>query len=93
MVALSEASQEAVWLTKLLKDLDILATAKHFVDNESSLKILESEKSKFKIQTYSRQIFYARDFRLSNSKTYEYLSTDQMLADIFQLNLLFLEIS
>ena len=43
---------------------DILPTPKLFVDNQSSLKILESEKSKFKIQPHSRQIFLCSWFKI-----------------------------
>lgn len=81
-VALSEASQEAVWLQKLLEDLGEKTKVVLFEDNQSCLKMLESDKFSNRTKHISTKFHYAKDLKTNGVVEYEYCPTDRMAADL-----------
>ncbi|XP_055542533.1 uncharacterized protein LOC129728142 [Wyeomyia smithii] len=62
-VALSEASQEAVWLQRLLHDLGEKTEVALFEDNQSCLKMLESDKFSNRTKHIPTKIHFAKDLQ------------------------------
>lgn len=82
-VSLSEASQEAVWLQRLLEDLGEKAEAVTiFEDNQSCLKMLDSEKFSNRTKHISTKFHYAKDLKTNGTIKYVYCPTESMAADL-----------
>lgn len=81
-VALAEASQEALWLRRLLDDLGEDTTVMIGEDNQSCLKMLDSEKFSNRTKHVATKFHFIRDLRQSKEIFYQYCPTEQMVADL-----------
>lgn len=83
-VALSQGTQEVLWILKLCKDLNLEQKfpIKIFEDNQSTIKLVESEKFKSRTKHIDTKYHYIRDLKSKNIIDVNYLSTDKMIADI-----------
>lgn len=82
-VALCEASQEAVWLRRLLSDLDEmqLQSTIIFEDNQSCIKQLQTEKFSNRTKHVDTKYHFIKDLNNKDLK-FIYCSTEEMVADI-----------
>lgn len=83
-VSFSEACQEGIWLTKLLKDfnLQIPETFLMFEDNQSCLKLLDNNKTSTRTKHIDTKFHFVRDLKVMGKIDFEYCPTENMLADI-----------
>lgn len=82
-VALSEASQEALWLKRLLTDLgENLPNVTMNEDNQSCLKMLDSEKFSNRTKHIATRFHFAKDLKQTGAIKYNYCPTELMLADL-----------
>lgn len=81
-VALSEASQEAVWLQRLLEDLGEKTNILLYEDNQSCLKMLDAEKFSNRTKHISTKFHYAKDLKTKGVVQYEYCPSETMAADL-----------
>lgn len=82
-VALSEASQEALWLRRLLKDMDEeQSIITLFEDNQSCLHMLETEKFSNRTKHIDTRYHFTKDLKQTGLITFKYCPTDKMLADL-----------
>ena len=85
LVALSSAAQEAVWLQKLLIELNY-ADEKPillFEDNQSTICLAKSNKSHSKSKHMDIKYNFVKDMVNKNKVLLEYCPSSEMLADIF----------
>jgi hypothetical protein len=82
-VSLAEASQEGVWLTHLLEELgeDIGETV-IFEDNQSALKMIESEKFSCRTKHMDVKYHFVKDLSKNGFFKYVYCGTEDMVADL-----------
>ena len=85
LVALSTATQEAIWLKKLLHDFHAGSDRPMLLyeDNQSALCLAKSSKGHGRAKHVDVKYFFVRDMIQSNKIVVEYCPTDNMLADIF----------
>lgn len=82
-VALSEASQEALWLQRLLADLgEDEPTVTIHEDNQSCLKMLDSEKFSNRTKHIATKFHFAKNLKQTGAINYVYCPTELMLADL-----------
>lgn len=84
-IALSEACQEAIWLRKVLTDLNfkIDSPTLIFEDNQSCLKLIVGEKLSKRTKHVDTKKHFVRDHVDGGDIRCEYCSTDDMIADLF----------
>lgn len=83
-IALTEATQEAVWLRRLLKDFEgnTLETTVIFEDNQSCLKFIYNKKFSHRTKHIDTKAKYLKDLLKQEIMEYKYCPTDQMPADM-----------
>ena len=89
-VALSSAAQEAVWLSRLLQDINfnnLGLPVTLFEDNQAAISIAENPQNHPKTKHIGIKYHYIRDLVSKNVISLEYCPTDMMLADIFTKSL------
>lgn len=89
-VALSSATQEAVWLNQLLHDVNFSnsdSPVTLFEDNQATIAIAKNPQSHPKTKHIGIKYHYIRDLVSKNVIALEYCPTDMMLADIFTKSL------
>lgn len=84
-IALVEASQEAVWLRKLLNDFEEEQTmpTKIYEDNQSCLKIIQNGQYSNRTKHMDTKYYFLKDLQDKNILHYIYCCTELMEADIF----------
>ncbi|KAG5875990.1 hypothetical protein JTB14_007367 [Gonioctena quinquepunctata] len=83
VIALSEACQEAMWLKQLLKDFgEEVIEIKMFEDNQSCIKMLDSERINDRTKHIDTKYNYAKEMKKKNEIFFEYCPTNEMVADI-----------
>lgn len=83
-IALSQAMQELLWLLKLTADLDLHQNLpiKVFEDNQSTIKLAESEKYMSRTKHIDTKYHHIRDLKSKDVINLYYLPTEKMVADI-----------
>ncbi|KAG5873988.1 Copia protein, partial [Gonioctena quinquepunctata] len=82
VIALSEACQEAMWLKQLLKDFGEVIEIKMFEDNQSCIKMLDSERINDRTKHIDTKYNYAKEMKKKNEIFFEYCSINEMVADL-----------
>ena len=84
-VALAACTQEAVWLIKLLKDLNLNINLPMLIneDNQSAIAIAKNPKDHPKTKHIAIKYHFVRDKIVTNEICLKYCATDAMIADIF----------
>ena len=84
-VALSSASQEAIWLIQLLNDLNIHCQLPFVIyeDNQAAISICNNPTHHPKTKHISIKYHYIKDQISQNKIEVKYCSTDNMIADVF----------
>ena len=83
-IALSHAGRELLWLRQLLRDLDIPVDEPTTVyeDNQSSIKLVESERSTRRTKHIDVFHHFMRDLQATDVINVLYCSTEAMIADV-----------
>jgi len=82
-MALAEACQEAMWLNQLLIDLNQSSVSTTiFEDNQSCLKILESERANLRTKHIDTKFHFVRDLFVKGIFSFVYCPTECMVADL-----------
>lgn len=82
-VALSESVQEMMWLKRLLCDLDEQPTVPTiYEDNQSALKMLDSEKFSNRTKHIDTRFHFARDMKTKREVDFVYCCSEDMVADL-----------
>ena len=79
-VALSEASQEAIWLQRLLEDLDENVSITINEDNQFCLKLIESDKFSNKTKHIDTKYNFVKDLQRVGTIKYVYCPSESMIA-------------
>ena len=83
-IALSEATKEAIWLRKLLKDFQIpVGAIPLYEDNQACIKILENPVYHARTKHIGIKVHLVRDYFEKGEIIVPYISTHEQLADIF----------
>ena len=83
-IALSEATKEAIWLRKLLKDFRIpVGAIPLYEDNQACIKILENPVYHARTKHIGIKVHLVRDYFEKGEIVVPYISTHEQLADIF----------
>jgi hypothetical protein len=80
--AASAASREAVWLRKLLSDLELEPTVIH-CDNQSCIKLTENPVFHDRSKHIEMRYHYVRDMVQKNVLSIQYVLTAEQTTDIF----------
>lgn len=83
LIALTEAVKESIWLKKLLKEIDFKIQDKIviFEDNESTRKIIMTDKQSNRTKHISVRYHFIRDLVKKNEISIDYCPSDDMIAD------------
>jgi hypothetical protein len=83
-IALTEATQEALWLRRLLEDLnqDIFGPTVLFEDNQSCIKLLQNEKASHRTKHIATKYYFVRDLCKSKELEVKYCPSEIMIADL-----------
>lgn len=83
-ISLSEASQEAVWLRRLMNDFEVKLNHATVIyeDNQSCLKLIENEKFSRRTKHIETKYNFVRDLKSKDILDFKYCPTDQMEADM-----------
>lgn len=83
-IALSEACKEAVWLRRLLNDLQhpVQAATKIYEDNQSCLKLIEEEKLSNQTKHIDTRYHFVKDYVQREFVSCVYCCSEDMLADL-----------
>lgn len=83
-IALGEASQECIWIRRLLEDFLIKKqkTTVMFEDNQSCLKLVNTRKFSNRTKHIDTKFHFVRDLKQKGLIDYKYCPTDRMLADM-----------
>src|SRR6218665_98731 len=81
---LTEAAQEALWMRRLLEELDqeVVKPTVLFEDNQSCIKLLQNEKSSHRTKHVATKFHFVRDFYKSKELDVKYCPSDRMIADL-----------
>ena len=83
-IALSEATKEAIWLRKPLKDFHIpVGAVPLYEDNQACIKILENPVYHARTKHIGIKVHLVRDYFEKGEIIVPYISTHEQLADIF----------
>lgn len=84
LIALSEACKEAIWLRKLLEDLQIKQINPTIIyeDNQSCLRIIKDEKLSNRTKHIDTKIHFVKDYIDKNLTICEYCPSEKMVADM-----------
>jgi hypothetical protein len=83
-MAAASAIKEALWLRKLLSDLQLgSGTISIFADNQSAIKLLRNPIITGRAKHIDVMHHFARERLLRKEVRVSYISTDAMLADVF----------
>ena len=89
-VALSDATREALWIKKILVDLEIMKTNESvtiYEDNQSCIKLTSTTKFHNRTKHFDIRFHFTRQCVKSGDVCIKYLRTEEMIADIFTKNL------
>lgn len=83
LVAMAEACKEAIWISKLLKDINQTKNQETIIyeDNTSCLKMLTNEKISNRTKHIDIRYFYLRELAEKKQYEFQHCSTDKMIAD------------
>uniref|UniRef100_A0AAG5DV13 Retrovirus-related Pol polyprotein from transposon TNT 1-94 n=1 Tax=Anopheles atroparvus TaxID=41427 RepID=A0AAG5DV13_ANOAO len=81
-IALSEASQEAIWLKRLLRDLGEDVSIIISEDNQSCLKLLESDKFSNRTKHIDTKYNFVKDLCRKGTIKFVYCPSELMIADL-----------
>ena len=83
-IALCEAGKEALWLSQILKDFNEHVTEPPVIyeDNQSCIKMLQSEKSCHRTKHIATKYHFIRDLYKQNDIAVKYCASGQMTADM-----------
>lgn len=82
-VALAEASQEAIWLKRLLVDLGETVTLVLMNDdNQSCLRMLDCDKFSNRTKHIDTKYYFTKDLKLTGVIKYQYCPSEVMRADL-----------
>jgi hypothetical protein len=87
-VALSEVCQEDVWITRLLKDFQMrLQQFIMYEDNQSCLKLLDSDKIPNQTKHIDTRYHFAKDLKAKGQVKFVYCACEDMIANILKKHL------
>ena len=87
-IAMSSGAQKAKWLTQLFKELNLeYAIPKLYIDNQAAKNIAVNDTSTRRTKHIDVRAHFIREMISDNLLTVDYVSTDNMLSDIFTKNL------
>lgn len=83
-ISLAEACKEAKWLTQLFIDLKhpFNEAITMWEDNQSCLKLIESEKQSNRSKHIDTKFYFIRDYAANQIVSFSYCPTDDMIADL-----------
>ena len=83
-IALAEASQEAIWIRRLIEDFEQKKLEKTIIyeDNQSCLKLICNNKYSNRTKHIDTKFHYVKDLRVTGAVDYQYCPTEEMLADM-----------
>lgn len=83
-IALAEACQEAIWITRLLSDLNVNNNMPFviFEDNQSCLKMIEHDKFSNRTKHIDTKYHFVKDYVAKNLVVCKYCPTADMIADL-----------
>ncbi len=83
-IALTEAAQEALWMRRLLEELDqeVVKPTVLFEDNQSCIKLLQNEKSSHRTKHVATKFHFVRDLYKSKELDVKYCPSERMIADL-----------
>jgi len=83
-IALCEAGKEALWLSQILKDFNehVIEPPVIYEDNQSCIKMLQSEKSCHRTKHIATKYHFIRDLYKQNDIAVKYCASGQMTADM-----------
>lgn len=83
-ISLADASQEAIWLRRLLKDFNLVQSDSTvlFEDNQSCLKLVENNKFSNRTKHIDTKFHFVRELKENDIINYKYCQTEFMLADM-----------
>src|SRR6218665_294510 len=77
-IALTEAAQEALWMRRLLEELDqeVVKQTVLFEDNQSCIKLLQNEKSSHRTKHFVRDLYKSKELDV------KYCPSERMIDDL-----------
>ena len=82
-IALAEATKEAIWLRKILRDLQLaVPTVKIWEDNQACIKLVENPVHHKRTKHIDIRYHFVRDHLKKEHIDVQYVKTDDQLADI-----------
>ncbi len=82
-IAAAETTKEALWLRVLLRDLGVsISTMKIYADNQSAIKLLKNPVSSLRSKHIDVAYHFARERVARKEIEFQYIKTDEMLADM-----------
>ena len=83
-IALAEASQEAIWIRRLIEDFEQKKPERTIIyeDNQSCLKLICNNKYSNRTKHIDTKFHYVKDLRINGVVDYQYCPTEEMLADM-----------
>jgi len=84
-IAATEATNQALWLRKVLLDMNLKQEkcTEVFVDNQAAIAISNNPDFHGKTKHFNIKLFFLRDAQKEGSAGLKYCKTDLQLADIF----------
>ena len=85
MIAACEACKEAVWLQRLIAELEPKHSqepVKMFCDNQSSIRLIKNPELHQRTKHIEVKYFFVRDIYEQGKITVKYVDSDNQLADI-----------
>lgn len=83
-IALVEATQEALWITRILKDLnqELIGPPVIYEDNQSCIKLLQNDRSSPRTKHIATKYHFVRELFKSRDIDIRYCPSDKMTADL-----------
>ena len=83
-IALAEASQEGIWIRRLLEDFEGKTTGMPLMyeDNQSCLKLLDDKMFNNRTKHIDTKYHFIRDMKQQQLMEYRYCPTEKMIADM-----------
>lgn len=83
-IALVEATQESLWITRILKDLnqELIGPAIIYEDNQSCIKLLQNDRSSPRTKHIATKYHFLRELFKSGEIDIRYCLSDKMTADL-----------
>ena len=83
-IALAEASQEGIWIRRLLEDFEEKLQKKTVIyeDNQSCLKLIKQKCFNHRMKHIDTKFHFVKDLKEQQQMEYKYCPTAQMIADM-----------